>query len=108
MMYFSQRRSNLLRVLEIESKIKDIEHGDEYLRVKREIKVLENAHGGGRILTVTSPDDVNEVVELRKNSVDVAEYLQKYKGKMQSVSDRIDLLNVEKYRLKADLMSDRP
>jgi hypothetical protein len=48
-MAFSQRRTNLLRVLEIESKIKDIEHGEEYLRVKREIRVLENAHGGGGI-----------------------------------------------------------
>ncbi|MCX6649168.1 MAG: hypothetical protein NTV61_07245 [Candidatus Bathyarchaeota archaeon] len=102
-MYFSQRRTNLLRVLEIESKIKDIEHGDEYLRVKREIKVLENAHGGGGILTVTSPDDINEVVELRKNSVDVANYLTKYKGKMQTVMDRIDLLNDEKSKLKSEL-----
>jgi hypothetical protein len=104
-MYFSQRRSNLLRVLEIESKIKDIEHGDEYLRVKREIKVLENARGGGGLLLVTSPDDVNQLVELRKNSVDVAEYLRRYQGQMRVVSDRIDLLNVEKSRLKSELLS---
>ena len=104
-MYFSQRRTNLLRVLEIESKIKDIEHGGEYLRVKREIKVLENARGGGGILTVTSPDDINEVVELRKNSVDVAEYLTKYKGRLQLVMNHIDLLNNEKAQLKRDLFN---
>jgi hypothetical protein len=104
-MYFSQRRTNLLRVLEIESKIKDIEHGDEYLRVKREIKVLENARGGGGILTETSPDDINEVVELRKNSVDVAAYLTKYKGRLQTVTDRIDLLNNEKAKLKSELFN---
>jgi hypothetical protein len=104
-MYFSQRRTNLLRVLEIESKIKDIEHGDEYLRVKREIKVLENAKGGGGILTVTSPDDINEVVELRKNSVDVEAYLTKYKGRLQTVTDRIDLLNNEKAKLKSELFN---
>jgi hypothetical protein len=104
-MYFSQRRTNLLRVLEIESKIKDIEHGDEYLRVKREIKVLENARGGGGILTVTSPDDINEVVELRKNSVDVAEYLTKYKGRLQLVMNHIDLLNNEKAQLKRELFN---
>jgi len=107
-MYFSQRRSNLLRVLEIESKIKDIEHGNEYLKVKQAIKVLENAHGGDRILTVTSPDDLNRVVEIRKNSAEVEEYLGKYKGKMRIVSDRIDLLNVEKSQLKAQLFSDKP
>ncbi len=104
-MAFSQRRTNLLRVLEIESKIKDIEHGEEYLRVKREIRVLENAHGGGGILTVTSPDDRNEVVEIRKNSVDVTEYLMKYKGQMRSVMEKIDSLNDEKMRLKKSLIN---
>jgi hypothetical protein len=104
-MAFSQRRTNLLRVLEIESKIKDIVHGEEYLRVKREIRVLEGAHGGGGILTVTSPDNINEIVEIRKNSVDVAEYLTKYKGQMQSVMERIDLLNDEKMRLKKELIN---
>ena len=103
-MAFSQRRTNLLRVLEIESKIKDIEHGEEYLRVKREIRVLENAHGGGGILTVTSPDNINEIVEIRKNSVDVTEYLTKYRGQMRSVMERIDSLNDEKIRLKKALI----
>jgi hypothetical protein len=104
-MAFSQRRINLLRVLEIESKIKDIEHGEEYLRVKREIRILENAHGGGGILTVTSPDDINEVVEIRKNSVDVTEYLTKYKGQMRSVMEKIDSLNDEKMKLKKSLIN---
>jgi hypothetical protein len=106
MMYFSQRRTNLLRVLEIESKIKDIEHGNEYLRLKQEIKVLENAHGGGGILTVRSLDDLNEMVEIRKNSDDVVEYLRRYKEIMQIVSDKIDLLNVEKSQLKEQLLNN--
>jgi hypothetical protein len=104
-MSFSQRRTHLLRVLEIESKIKDIEHGDEYLRVKREIKLLENARNGSGRIVVSSPEDMSMVVEIRKNSADVEAYLSRYRGRMQSVSDNIDSLNFEKSNLKRELMS---
>jgi len=104
-MTFSQRRNYLLRVLEIESKIKDIEHGDEYLRVKRQIRVLENARNGSGRIVVSSPEDMNTLVEIRKNSADVEGYLNVYRGRMQSVSERIASLNIEKSNLKRELLS---
>ncbi len=104
-MSFSQRRTSLLRVLEIESNIKDIEHGDEYLRVKREIKLLENARNGSGRIVVSSPEDMSTTVELRKNSADVEQYLSRYRVRMRGVSDRIDSLNFEKSNLKRELMS---
>ena len=104
-MSFSQRRTSLLRVLEIESNIKDIEHGDEYLRVKREIKLLENARNGSGRIVVSSPEDMSKTVELRKNSADVEQYLSRYRVRMRGVSDRLDSLNLEKFNLKRELMS---
>ncbi len=104
-MSFSQRNTTLLRVLEIESKIKDIEHGEEYLRVKREIRVLENAHNSGGKIVVSSPEDTGTFVELRKNSADVKVFLNAYRGKMRSISDRIDSLNAEKSSLKRALFN---
>jgi hypothetical protein len=92
-------------VLEIESKIKDIEHGEEYLRVKREIRILENARNSSGKIIVSSPEDTGTLVELRKNSADVKAYLNVYQGKMRSISERIDSLNVEKSNLKRKLMS---
>jgi hypothetical protein len=105
LMSFSQRNNYLLRVLEIESKIKDIEHGEEYLRVKREIRILENARNSSGKIIVSSPEDTGTLVELRKNSADVKAYLNVYQGKMRSISERIDSLNVEKSNLKRKLMS---
>ena len=105
MMSFSQRNNSLLRVLEIESKIKDIEHGEEYLRVKREIRVLENARNSIGKIVVSSPEDNGTLVELRKNSADVMEFLNAYRGRMRSISDRIDSLNDEKSSLKRELFS---
>ncbi len=102
-MSFSQRNTTLLRVLEIESKIKDIEHGEEYLRVKRELRVLENARNNNGKVVVSSPEDNGTLVELRKNSPDIKEYLSVYQGRMKSISERIDSLNAEKSSLKREL-----
>jgi vacuolar-type H+-ATPase subunit E/Vma4 len=104
-MSFSQRNTTLLRVLEIESKIKDIEHGEEYLRVKREIKVLENARNSSGNIVVSSPKDTDTLVEIRKNSAEVKEFLDAYQVKMKSISDRIDSLNAEKSSLKRKLFN---
>ena len=104
-MSFSKRNTTLLRVLEIESKIKDIEHGEEYLRVKREIRVLENARNSLGKIVVSSPEDTGTLVELRKNSADVKTFLSAYQGKMRGISERIDSLNAEKSSLKRALFS---
>ncbi len=104
-MSFIQRRNCLLRVLSIESELKDIEHGVEYLRLRRSIRLLENARAGNGKLIVSRPEDMANTVELRKNSADVEEYLAKYRTMMRGVRDKVDRLNAEKYRLKAELTS---
>ena len=104
-MSFSERRATLLRILEIEESIKDIEHSKEYLTMKRGLKVLENARSGGGVIVVDSPDDMNRTVEMRKNSADVEECIIKYKAKMQNNAEKIDNLNLEKSKLKKELIS---
>ena len=102
-MSFSRRRYDLLRVLAIESEIKDIEHGQKYLRFKREITVLENARRGSGSLRVSNPEDMDSIIELRRNSAGVEEYLAKYRMMMHGVREKMDRLNAEKLRLKAEL-----
>lgn len=102
-MSFTQRRESLLRVLHIESELKDIEHGAEYLKMTGAIRILENARAGGGKLIVNRPEDMTSTVELRKNSDDVAEYLVKYRVMMRGVQDRVNRLNAEKQKLKAEL-----
>ncbi len=104
-MSFSERRATLLRILEIEESIKDIEHSKEYLTMKRGLKVLENARSGGGVVVVSSPDDLNKTVEMRKNSADIEDCISKYKAKMQSNAERIDSLNLEKSKLKTELLN---
>ena len=102
-MSFTQRRDSLLRVLHIESELKDIEHGTDYLKMTEAIRILENARAGGGKLVVDRPEDMTNTVELRKNSNEVEEYLVKYRVMMRGVQERVDLLIAEKQRLKAEL-----
>ncbi len=105
-MSFSERRATLLRILEIEENIKNIEHSHEYLTMKRGLKSLENARsGGGGIIIVNSPDDLTRTIEMRKNSPVVDECISKYRARMKGNSDTIDSLNLEKLKLKTELIS---
>jgi len=105
-MSFSERRATLLRILEIEESIKDIEHSKEYLTMKRGLKVLENARSGGGVIVVSSPDDMTRTVEMRKNSADVEACITQYKAKMQNNTERINILNLEKSKLKSKLLNE--
>jgi len=104
-MSFSDRRATLLRILKIEEDIKDIEHNHEYLIMKKGLKVLETARagGGGGIIVVISPDDLTRTIEIRKNSPDVDDCINKYKAKMKCNIDIISSLQNEKVKLKNEL-----
>ncbi len=104
-MSFSDRRATLLRLLEVERDIKDIEHSKDYLIMKRGLAALETARagGGGGIIIVCSPDDPTRNIEMRKNSAEVEECITKYRAKMKRNTDRINSLTLEKSKLKSEL-----
>ena len=106
-MSFSERRATLLRLLEIEKGIKDIEHSREFLTMKRGLKSLElaRAGGGGGIIIVNSPEDLTRTVEMRKNSPDIDEYIRRYRARMKDSVERIDSLQNEKVKLKRVLIT---
>lgn len=105
-MSFSERRAILLRILEIEANVKNIEHGKDFLRTKRDLKTLENARSGGGRIIVSSPEDLDRTVEIRRNSVQVGECIARYKERMRSDSELINSLNLEKTRLKRELLNN--
>jgi hypothetical protein len=102
-MSFSQRRATLLRILEIEEDIKSIEHSRDYILLKRNLKVLENSRNGGGLVVVSSPDDLNRTIEMRKNSGEIEACIEKFRARMRLDEKRIEGLNFEKSRLKREL-----
>lgn len=105
LMSFSERRAILLRILEIEANVKNIEHGKDFLITKRDLKTLENARNGGGRIVVSSPEDLDKTVEIRRNSVEVVECIARYKERMRSDSEMINNLNLEKIKLKRELLN---
>lgn len=105
-MSFSERRATLLRILEIEDNIKSIEHGRDYLLLKRNLKVLEDTRGGNGIVVVSSPDDLNRTIEMRRNSPDFTACVSKYRERIRLDSEKIDNLNVEKSKLRRELQDN--
>jgi len=106
LMSFSERRATLLRILEIETNIKNIEHSKDYLIAKRDLKALENARSSGGRIVVSSPEDLNSTVEIRRNSVEVGECIARYKERMKGDSELINSLGLEKMRLKSGLLNN--
>ena len=92
-----------MRILDIESKIKDIEHDQDFLRLRGQIKILETARRGPSILLVSDPDKMSSVIELRRNSASVEEYLVKYRLMAQGKLAQVEQLKAEIHKLKADM-----
>jgi len=105
LMSFSQRRATLLRILEIEEDIKNIEHSREYILLKKNLKLLENSRNGGSVVVVSSPEDLNRTIEMRRNSGELELCIAKYRERIRRDAERIDGLNSEKSRLKRELQA---
>ena len=104
-MSFSERKATLLRILEIETNIKDIEHSKDYIVTRRDLKALEHFGSGGGRITISSLEDLDRTVEVRKNSPELSAYIARYKERMRGDQERLNSLNSEKTKLRAELMS---
>lgn len=101
MMAFDDLRTALLRILEIDEKIRDIEHGQEYLLLRRNLKVLEHPTKG--YITVNALDDPSKVIKRRRNSADLQVLIIKYREKMRYDVENIRNLKMEKLRLRSKI-----
>jgi len=104
-MSFSKRKATLLRILEIEKNILHIKQGKNFLRLNKDLKTLEGANRGERVLMVHSPDDLGEVVEVGRSSRRVDEFIALYKLMMSNDWDQIGRLSEEKDKLRRELFT---
>jgi hypothetical protein len=100
-MNFSELRTTLLRILEIDEKIKDIQHGRNYLALKRNLKTLENPTKG--YIIIDSPDDMKTAIKLRKNSSEVQVIKLKYREMLRRDTEKLSNLRKEQRQLRNEL-----
>ena len=104
-MTFSERRSILLRILEIDSNIKNIQQSKSYRRLKNDLKILSIASRGDRVLYVHSPENMDDMVEMSRSSRAIDEYIGLYKDKLKKDDEHLDELSREKVSLERSLFS---
>ena len=104
-MSFSERNASLIRLLQIEADIKRIEQGKDFLRLQRNLRALQNPSVTGGTVVVSSPDDLDNTVEVRKNSADAQAFADAYMEKLRGDREKINSLNVERARLRQRLFT---
>jgi hypothetical protein len=67
------------------------------------LKILETSLVGSRHIRIGSPENLNKMIELRRNSVEMDEVIKRYKVEIEKFSYRIEELNIEKKRLQKEL-----
>jgi len=102
-MSFSERNASLIRLLQIEADIRRIEQGRDYLRLKRNLRALQNPSAAGGTVTVSPPDNLDTTVEVRRNSANAQAFIDAYVERMRGDRERIDSLNSERVMLRGRL-----
>ena len=99
----TDRRSLLTEILNIEAQIKRRKRDPVYAMIKHNLGKLEGSRFGSSIVNVSSPDDPEKVVEVRRNSPEMRELISKYKEMRAELDDQIVELMARKARLQKQL-----
>jgi len=100
---FSERKELLLRMLKIEEEVKAIEFRSDFRKIRSNLKMLESANSGKPRISVEYPDDLDRMVEFRKNSKDIEPLIIRYKERLHEFESKLNVLNDEKAVIKKQL-----
>lgn len=99
----SSRKSALLRILEIDSRIEQIKKSPDYRNVKKSLRIMEATIGRRSQVRIRSLQDSSKVLELRRNSDRMKTVLSDYKDTLKGYTDEIERLTQEKIKLRREL-----
>ncbi|MCW4048808.1 MAG: hypothetical protein NWE89_03640 [Candidatus Bathyarchaeota archaeon] len=71
--------------------------------MKKNLNILQSTSTGSRQVSIGSPEDMNTVIEVRRNSEGMKDVISRYKVKLEKYSTRIDKLSEEKRKLEKQL-----
>ena len=97
-----RRRSPIMRIMEIETQLKDLILNDKYNRIKDNIRVLKDPSFLGDV-RVNEPNNFDSMIEVRRNSVKSRQCLEIYEKMAHEYEERINNLNNEKKILQTEL-----
>jgi uncharacterized membrane protein YfbV (UPF0208 family) len=89
--------------MEIEKRLHSLENDPKYMELQQNLKTLESGTIGSRHVRISTPENLDSMVELRRNSDEMEDLIQRYRDTLAKYQNRIDLLNKEKQQLEKEL-----
>lgn len=89
--------------MEIEKRLHSLENDPKYMELQQNLKVLESGTIGSRHVRIGTPENLDSMIELRRNSDEMEDLVQRYRDTLAKYQNRIDHLNKEKQQLQKEL-----
>ncbi|MFC1803560.1 hypothetical protein ACFL0D_06280 [Thermoproteota archaeon] len=99
----SSRRSRLMRIMEIEQRLHNIESDPRFREMQGNLKTLETNVVGSRHIRIGSPENLKKMIELRRHSEEMDNVIQRYKESLEKYENRKEKLFHEKNQLQKEL-----
>ena len=96
------RRSVLMRIMAIETQLKNLVHDNKYYRIQENLRMLRDKSFFGDV-RVNDPHNFDSLINLRRNSAESKEYTEVYEKMSLEYEDLIDKLSIEKKQLQVEL-----
>ena len=101
------RRSRLMRIMEIDQNLHTIESNVMFRKMRNNLNILETKTFGSRYIKIGSPENLENMIELRRYSKEMDEVILGYKKGLEKYEDRIGKLHSEKKQLQNELFPIR-
>ena len=92
-----------MRIMEIEKKLHSLENDPKFREMQNNLKTLESSVIGSRHVRIGTPENLDQIVELRRNSEEMDDLIKRYRDNVEKYQTRIDQLNKEKKQLQKEL-----
>jgi len=89
--------------MEIEKKLHSLENDPKFREMQDNLKTLQSNVIGSRHVRIGTPENLDQMVELRRNSDEMTDLIQRYKDGVDKYQIRIDQLSKEKRELQKEL-----
>lgn len=101
--FIANKASILEEILKIDDEIMRLKTDTNYLKIRRNLKKLENIGFGNPVITVPSPDDMDVNVRMQKRSKEMKGFIHRYRERQQAYDEKINQLYVQKRDLEKKL-----
>jgi hypothetical protein len=89
--------------MEIEKRLHGLENDPKYMELQKNLKTLESDNIGSRHVRIGTPENLDRMIELRRNSQEMEDLVKRYKETLSKYQNKIDKLTIEKQQLEREL-----